>query len=139
MTIKNKQITEEIIKKIKKKKKKIILCHGVFDLLHLGHLDYFFDAKNYGDILIVSLTHDDYINKGAGRPFFNLDERKKVISALDVVDYVIESNATTSIDVIKLIKPDIYFKGLDYKNLDLDTYNSTKYVLNIIYPSNKPK
>ena len=70
-----------IVKRIsyfKKLKKKIVLCHGVFDLLHIGHLDYFKEAKKYGDILLVTITEDKFVNKGIGRPYFNsinLDDR----------------------------------------------------------------
>ena len=53
---------------IKRNNKKIVLCHGVFDHFHFGHLLYFKSAKKFGDILIVSITSDDYIKKGPGRP-----------------------------------------------------------------------
>ena len=39
-----------------------MLCHGVFDLLHIGHIKHFKDAKK-GDILVVTLTGDKFINK----------------------------------------------------------------------------
>ena len=54
---------------LKSSGKKIVLCHGVFDLIHLGHIKYFNAAKKYGDVLIVSITIDKYVNKGIGRPF----------------------------------------------------------------------
>ena len=50
-------------KKLKKKKKKIILCHGVFDLLHIGHIKHFQKAKSNGDILIVTLTDSKFVKK----------------------------------------------------------------------------
>ena len=59
------------IQNIKNKKKKIVLCHGVFDLLHLGHIKHFKSAKKFGDYLIVSITANKYVNKGPGRPIFN--------------------------------------------------------------------
>ena len=55
----------------KKKNKKIILCHGVFDLLHLGHIKHFEEAKKYGDILVVTITPNKYVSKGPNRPVFN--------------------------------------------------------------------
>ena len=58
------------------KGKKIILTHGVFDLVHTGHIDYFNEAKKFGDILIVSVTSDKYVNKGFNRPMFELNKRK---------------------------------------------------------------
>ena len=62
---------EKIIRTHKKKNKKIVLCHGVFDLLHIGHLKHFESAKKYGNILIVSVTPDKFVNKGFNRPYFN--------------------------------------------------------------------
>ena len=64
-------ILAKLLKKQKDKGKKIVLCHGVFDLLHIGHIKHFKEAKEFGDILVVSLTPDKYINKGPGRPAFN--------------------------------------------------------------------
>ena len=48
----------------KTRKKKIVLCHGVFDLLHIGHIYYFEESKSLGDLLIVSITSDRFVNKG---------------------------------------------------------------------------
>ena len=53
---------------------KTVLCHGVFDVLHAGHLAYFEEAKKYGDRLIVSITTDRHVNKGPGRPYFSTDQ-----------------------------------------------------------------
>tara|TARA_B100000787_G_scaffold170311_1_gene166232 strand:+ start:9395 stop:10909 length:1515 start_codon:yes stop_codon:yes gene_type:complete len=95
--------------------KKIILSHGVFDLLHIGHIRHFESAKKLGDILIVSVTSDEFVNKGPGRPIFNHNLRANAISALSVVDAVIISQHPTAENIINIIKPDIYFKGPDYK------------------------
>ena len=54
---------KKVIENLKKNKKRIVLCHGVFDLLHIGHVEYFKEAKNAGDVLIVSVTNDKYVNK----------------------------------------------------------------------------
>ena len=56
----------KIRKKIKtiRKNSKIVLCHGVFDVIHSGHIEYFKEAKSLGDILIVTLTTDEFVNKG---------------------------------------------------------------------------
>ena len=65
---------EQLKKKIsseKKKGKKIVHCHGVFDLLHVGHIKHFKSAKKNGDFLLVTITSDQYVNKGPGRPAFN--------------------------------------------------------------------
>jgi rfaE bifunctional protein kinase chain/domain/rfaE bifunctional protein nucleotidyltransferase chain/domain len=101
-------------------KKKIILCHGVYDLFHAGHLYSLKKAKEYGDILIVSLTSDRFVKKAPNRPFFKFDQRADVIAGLSVVDYIVKSNFETAVNVIKFIKPKFYFKGPDYKDLKKD-------------------
>ena len=58
---------------LKKQKKKIILCHGVFDVLHIGHIKHFYEAKKNGDYLIISVTSDKYVNKGKDRPIFKCE------------------------------------------------------------------
>lgn len=115
--------TKSILKKInilKQKKKKIVLCHGVFDLVHYGHLLYFKSAKKFGDYLIVSVTHDKFIKKGPGKPIFNLETRIKYLSSIDVIDMVIPSTQPSSSDVIELVKPNYYVKGPDYRKLKDD-------------------
>tara|TARA_Y100001970_G_C14259237_1_gene878284 strand:- start:5153 stop:6691 length:1539 start_codon:yes stop_codon:yes gene_type:complete len=115
--------TSNILKKIsdlKKLKKKIVLCHGVFDLLHIGHIDYFKEAKKFGNILIVSVTDDIFVSKGSGRPYFNSIERSRFISSLEVVDFVYVNKTKTATKLIKRIKPHFYVKGPDYKNLEKD-------------------
>ena len=39
-------------------------CHGVFDVIHFGHINHLRKAKTFGDILVVSITHDKYVKKG---------------------------------------------------------------------------
>ena len=117
--MKNKIYTFDQLSKILQKfkvKKKIILCHGVFDLLHIGHINHFKEAKSLGDILVVSLTPDIYVNKGPDRPAFKEKSRLQAIAALSVVDYVSLNNSSTAINIINKIKPHIYCKGPDYKN-----------------------
>ena len=70
---------QRILNKERIKGKKIILCHGVFDLLHIGHIKHFKEAKNFGDILVVTLTPDQFVNKGPNRPFFNEQLRLEAI------------------------------------------------------------
>ncbi len=114
--------------KYKNKSKKIILCHGVFDLLHIGHINYFNAAKKLGDILVVSVTNDHFVNKGPGRPAFEIKNRLAFLKEINCIDYVCISNATTAEKIIKNLKPNIYCKGADYlkssikndKNLDLE-------------------
>ena len=76
------------ISKLKAKGKKVVLCHGVFDLLHIGHIKHFKEAKKLGDILVVTVTQDKYVNKGPNRPIFLLNTRMESIAALKDIDYV---------------------------------------------------
>lgn len=110
------------LSKIRKKfaKKKIGLAHGVFDFFHYGHLLHLKKAKEKCDILIVSITDKKLINKGKGRPFYNNDQRLNIIKSLDFVDYALISYDKSSVNVIKQLKPDIYFKGSDYKDFKKD-------------------
>ena len=105
-----------IISKKKKEKKKIVLCHGVFDLLHIGHIKHFQKAKKFGDFLVVSITVDKYVNKGNNRPLFNQDLRAEAIAALNVVDAVCLSHFPSAVNIINIVKPNFYFKGADYKD-----------------------
>jgi rfaE bifunctional protein kinase chain/domain/rfaE bifunctional protein nucleotidyltransferase chain/domain len=100
--------------------KKIVLCHGVFDILHIGHIKNFFNAKKNGDFLVVSITSDKFVNKGSGRPIFNHDLRAEFLSFLSIVDAVYINHNPTAVNVIEIIKPDVYFKGPDYKSSKLD-------------------
>ncbi len=113
---------DKLEKKIKilRKSKKVVLCHGVFDVIHSGHIDYLKEAKNYGDILIVTLTIDKYVNKGFNRPFYTISERMNVVSSLSFVDYVTQSTNISSMNILNKLKPHFYVKGKDYKNLKDD-------------------
>ncbi len=99
-------------------KSKVVLCHGVFDLLHIGHIRYLEQAKELGDTLIVTVTPDKYVNKGPNRPVFNENLRAEAIAALDCVDYVAINEWSTAVETIKLLKPAFYVKGSEYRDED---------------------
>jgi len=117
---------EKILKPIKRKGKKIVCCHGVFDLLHIGHLKHFKSAKKYGDILIVSVTPDKFIQKGFGRPYFKSEQRMESLASIEVIDFVVLNKSANAIDIINKIKPNYYVKGLDYKNFKDDITGQIK-------------
>jgi len=106
----------QVILREKRKGKKIVLCHGVFDLLHIGHIKHFKEAKKLGNVLVVTLTPDKYVNKGPLRPAFNEKLRIEAIAALDAVDYVALNTTPDAVGIIRKLKPNIYCKGPDYKN-----------------------
>ena len=113
--IKN-NVLDKKIRLLKKQGKKIVLCHGVFDVVHIGHIYHFKKAKSYGDYLIVSITSSRFIKKGPGRPIFNDGQRLEFLKNIECVDQVVISNNVSAADIIKIVKPNIYVKGPDYKS-----------------------
>ena len=95
------------------------LCHGVFDVLHSGHIEHLEEAKSKVDCLIVSVTHDEYVDKGPGRPINSHFDRMKVLAAIEAVDYVVLSKSSSAVINIELIRPNFYFKGQDYQLVGL--------------------
>lgn len=118
---------EIFFKNLSDQGKSIALCHGVFDLLHPGHFRHFAKAKEFADVLVVSITSDEFVNKGPGRPIFNEKLRAEVLSNLTSIDFVVITNYVSAIEIIEIIKPDFYVKGSDYINEETDrTGNITK-------------
>ena len=108
---------KELAKTLNKRgDKKVVLCHGVFDLLHIGHIRYFEQARQAGDILVVTLTPDSFVDKGPQRPAFNEDLRAEGLASLQVVDYVAVNQWQTAEETIRLLKPDFYAKGAEFKD-----------------------
>lgn len=105
---------------LRKKNKKVVHCHGVFDLLHPGHIKHFEVAKKKGDILIITITQDMHVNKGPGRPIFNQQLRAETIAAIECVDYVAINEWPTAVETIKRLKPNFYVKGSDYAKKEED-------------------
>ncbi len=93
----------------------LIQCHGCFDLLHIGHIRYLEYAKSLGTRLIVTITADQYVNKGPGRPLFNEADRLAMIKALKCVDHAEINHHPTALEAIFIHRPDIYCKGIDYQ------------------------
>ena len=117
---------EKKISRLKTQKKKIGLCHGVFDLIHVGHIKHFKSAKKLCDYLIISLTKDEFVTKGPNRPYFNEKLRLETLSELSCVDAVFLAEGKTAENVIKLLKPNFYFKGADYKDNKKDVTGKIK-------------
>jgi rfaE bifunctional protein nucleotidyltransferase chain/domain len=115
-------LTFDDLKRLRERhpQQKIVHCHGVFDVLHAGHLAYFESAKKFGDKLVVTVTSDEFVNKGPGRPYFSGSVRMDMLAALEVVDYVALSKFPTAVSVIECLRPDFYVKGPDYKEKAAD-------------------
>lgn len=108
------EFSTEIRPQLKKEGKQIALCHGVFDLIHPGHIIHLQQAKQMADVLVVSITAAEYVRKGPERPYFNDEMRLKVLEALECVDYVMLSDGYTVDDIVESVEPDFYTKGEEY-------------------------
>lgn len=103
-----------ILREHKSQGSRVVLCHGVFDLLHPGHIQHFQEAGKQGDILVVTVTADPFVNKGPGRPAFSQRLRMDSLAALDCVHYVALSEYPTAVQAIRAVCPDVYVKGGEY-------------------------
>jgi rfaE bifunctional protein nucleotidyltransferase chain/domain len=102
--------------------KKLVVTNGCFDILHLGHVTYLENARNFGDALLVGINSDDATRqlKGAGRPVNPETDRAAVLAALESVNGVCIFADATATKFLAAAQPDIYVKGGDYT---LDTLN----------------
>jgi rfaE bifunctional protein nucleotidyltransferase chain/domain len=98
----------------------IVLAHGTFDLLHIGHVRHLQAARRLGDVLVVTITADAFINKGPGRPVFPEGLRSEMLASLAIVDYVSIVAGPDALPAIDAIKPNVYVKGQDYRNPEGD-------------------
>ncbi len=105
-----------IVNDLQSQGKTVALCHGVFDLLHPGHIRHLQAAKRQADILLVTITRDEHVAKGPGRPAINHWLRCESIAAIEYVDYVALSDWPTAVETIKAIRPNLYVKGRDYSD-----------------------
>jgi D-glycero-beta-D-manno-heptose 1-phosphate adenylyltransferase len=94
----------------------LVFTNGVFDLLHVGHVQYLYAARALGDALVVAINSDRSVRelKGAGRPIVSEDERAEILAALKQVDYVIIFDDTSPRSLIAILSPDVLVKGGDY-------------------------
>lgn len=104
------------LKNVKKAKKIIIHCHGVFDLVHPGHIRHLSYCRSKADILIVSITPDKFIDKGTYRPLVPEQLRANNLSVLEIVDFVVIDKFKYPYNIIKKIRPDYFAKGNEYSN-----------------------
>ena len=116
------------VNKLQQQGKEIVFTNGCFDLLHVGHIRYLYQAKSLGDYLIVAINSDLSVKKlkGEERPIISEDERMEIISALEMVDFVTSFSQLTCSELLKNIKPNIYVKGGDYTPEDLPEWSIVK-------------
>lgn len=96
------------------RRKKVIMCHGVFDVVHPGHVRHLLYAKSKADILVTSLTADRHITKGVYRPHIQQDLRAINLAAFEMVDFVVIDANDKPLENISIIQPDYFAKGFEY-------------------------
>ena len=105
---------------LKRRGKTIAHCHGVFDLVHPGHIRHLRAASKQADVLVVTVTADKYVNKGPGRPVYKASLRAEILAALEYVDFVTINEAPSAVDLITRIAPNVYVKGKEYETAEDD-------------------
>jgi len=101
------------------REKRVILCHGVFDVVHPGHVRHLAFAKTKADVLIVSLTADKHIKKGTYRPHIPERLRALNLAAFEMVDFVLIDEEATPLRNLAELKPDFFAKGFEYTSIGL--------------------
>ncbi len=125
-----KETLKKVVKNLKTKNKKIVFTNGCFDILHLGHIKYLEKAKSFGDVLIVGVNSDSSVKslKGKSRPINPEFDRAYLLSALEMIDYVVIFEEETPYELIKIVSPDVLVKGGDYKGKKVVGSNIAKEV-----------
>src|SRR5207248_1774353 len=111
--------------------RRIVHCHGAFDLVHIGHLIHFEEARSLGDILVVTITADQHITKKRAVTFTQ-EHRARQVAALEMVDYVAIIQEPTALSAIEALHPDVYVKGPEYADLTLDRNRSIYHEMRVL-------
>ena len=101
---------------------KVVITNGCFDILHRGHATYLMRAREQGDLLLLALNSDNSVKavKGPNRPVNKEYDRAFIMACLPFVDAVVIFDTPDCVELLSLLKPDIYVKGGDY---NIDTIN----------------
>jgi D-beta-D-heptose 7-phosphate kinase / D-beta-D-heptose 1-phosphate adenosyltransferase len=104
---------------------RVVLTNGCFDVIHAGHVGYLREARRQGDVLVVGVNGDKEVKrqKGAGRPMYPIADRVDILSELHCIDYVVVFEEPTAHELIRLVAPDVYVKGGDYRPEDLNEWD----------------
>jgi rfaE bifunctional protein kinase chain/domain/rfaE bifunctional protein nucleotidyltransferase chain/domain len=105
----------EICEKLRAEGQRVVQCHGCFDIVHPGHIRYLRFAKELGDVLVISVSGDDMVGKGPGRPYITESLRMENLAVLEFVDYVCLDDNDWAGPILEKLKPDIYVKGKEYE------------------------
>jgi len=108
---------------------RLVQCHGCFDIVHPGHIRHLRQARSLGEQLLVSITGDDEMRKGKGRPLIPQELRAENLAALDCVDYVYIEGRATALELLREVRPDIYVKGKEYESNNDPRFKSEREVV----------
>ena len=117
----NREEASKLIEDLKKQGKQVVFTNGCFDILHVGHMTYLEEAKEFGDYLFVGVNSDESVKrlKGPTRPINSEVDRAELLAGLKAVDYTVIFTEDTPVELIVELKPSIHVKGGDYKKEDL--------------------
>lgn len=101
--------------RLRREGKRLVQCHGCFDIVHPGHIRHLRQARSMGDALLVSITGDAQMKKGTGRPLIPEELRADNLAALDCVDWVYVEQRPTAAELLEEVRPDVYVKGREYE------------------------
>lgn len=104
---------------VRPRSRSVIMCHGTFDVVHPGHIRHLMYAKGKADILVASLTCDNFIKKANFRPFIPEELRALNLAALDMVDYVVIDRRAEPLENLAVLQPDYFAKGYEYTAVGL--------------------
>src|SRR6266536_6277528 len=111
--------------------RRIVHCHGTFDLVHIGHLLHFDEARALGDVPVVTITADSHITKKRSVTF-SQENRARQVAALEVVDFVAVIDEPSALSAISALHPDVYVKGPEYADLTLDKSRSIYHEMRVL-------
>ena len=100
----------------------LILTSGGYDPLHPGHISCIVDSKSHGDLLVVVVNGDWFLDYKKGKHFMDLKTRSEIVAAIRGVDFVIPfeiENDTTVNEALRVVQPDVFTKGGD--RMDVNT------------------
>ena len=124
----------DVVERLRSDGRKIVFTNGCFDIIHVGHVRYLKDAKNFGDVLIIGLNSDTSVSAiKPGRPVNPQEHRAEILASLSMVDYVVLFDEDTPYELIRLVKPDVLVKGGDWKKENIVGSDIAKETLSLPY------
>lgn len=119
---------------------RVVLCGGIFDLLHCGHLRHLEQARSMGDRLVIGLTMDEFAMKEKRKPIIPENERMEMLLGLSCVSKVMLVHS--SLEALKLFSPQVFCKGNDYKIkglLDAEVKYCIDHNIEILFTKQNPQ